>query len=200
MKTTMQSADRARYRRIADLLQEAIMAGSLRPGDRLPSIRMLAQQHAVSVTTAMQACRQLENDMLVEARPKSGYFVRPQTTLHPAPATGGSIPLRIDGTSNVAMHQTVTEVMHLTKASCKVRLDIATGPAEIYPTKKLQQLIASISRRRPELLTDYPTGTGDPELKAQIARRALEAGCRISPAEIIITSGSTESLNLGCAP
>ena len=197
MKNTVPAADHPLYRRLAHLLKEAIVAGTLRPGDRLPSVRQLAQQHDVSLSTAMQACRHLENEALIEARPKSGYFVRGKSVLPGLAQLEATEPLNMGEANSVGIHHAVSEVMHLAKASCKVRLDIATGPPEVYPTKKLQQLIANIIRRRPDILTNYPTGTGDPELKSQIARRALEAGCRLNPEEIIITSGSTESLNLG---
>jgi DNA-binding transcriptional MocR family regulator len=193
-------ADIPLYQQLARHLREAIQAGTLRPGDRLPSVRSLSKQHKVSLTTALQTYRQLENDALVEARPKSGYFVREKGEKEadfPKSAATDDGPPALDEASSVGIHQAISEVMHLAKASCRIRLDIATGPPEVYPTRKLQQIIASITRKRPGILTDYPTGTGDHALKSQIARRALDAGCRINPDEIVITSGSTESLNLG---
>ena len=56
-------------------MAEAIQAGALKAGDRLPSVRRLSTQHRVSIATAVQAYRHLENQRLIEARPKSGYFV-----------------------------------------------------------------------------------------------------------------------------
>src|SRR5258706_9408584 len=50
----------------------------MRPGDRIPSVRRACAQHGVSLTTAVQAYLELENRGLIEARPKSGFFVRPQ--------------------------------------------------------------------------------------------------------------------------
>lgn len=187
MENTISEPGSPLYKRLARHIAAAIDAGSLRPGDRLPSVRHLSKQHKVSLTTALQAYRHLENDLLIEARPKSGYFVRPKQ-----PVRAGLLA----NAGDIRVNQTIFEVMHLASAGCRIRLDIATGPAEVYPTRKLQQLIAAISRRHPEILTNYPTGTGHAEFKAQIARRALDAGCRLTPDEIIITSGSTESLNL----
>src|SRR5581483_5193802 len=63
------------YHALAGRLSQAIRAGSLKAGDRLPSVRQLSQQHQVSIATAVQAYRWLENQRLIEARPKSGYFV-----------------------------------------------------------------------------------------------------------------------------
>jgi NTP pyrophosphatase (non-canonical NTP hydrolase) len=64
------------YRRIADQYRSAIHAGSLRPGDRFPSVRTLMRTHTVSLSTALQACRQLEDEGWLEARARSGYFVQ----------------------------------------------------------------------------------------------------------------------------
>ncbi|WP_459582272.1 GntR family transcriptional regulator [Dickeya oryzae] len=43
---------------------------------RLPSVRSLAQQHGISVTTAMKVLRTLEDEHFALVRPKSGFFCR----------------------------------------------------------------------------------------------------------------------------
>src|SRR6186713_3140077 len=73
------------YHRVAGELAQAIHGGSLRSGDRLPSVRQLCQQHGVSASTATLAYRWLENRALVEARPKSGYFVAQRPSALPEP-------------------------------------------------------------------------------------------------------------------
>ena len=52
----------ALYRRIATQYLDAIRAGSLRAGDRFPSVRQLMRTHEVSLATALQAYRQLEDE------------------------------------------------------------------------------------------------------------------------------------------
>src|SRR5512134_1023709 len=64
------------YEHLADELGQAIDRGALRAGDRLPSVRRLAQERSVSVSTVLEAYLQLENAGLIEVRPKSGHFVR----------------------------------------------------------------------------------------------------------------------------
>src|SRR5215204_3618695 len=68
----------ALYQQVATKLEQLIRTGTLRPGDRIPSVRRASAQHGVSMTTAVQAYIELENRGLIEARPKSGFFVRPQ--------------------------------------------------------------------------------------------------------------------------
>src|SRR6187549_2244568 len=66
------------YEQVAGKIAKLIRAGTLRPGERIPSVRRACAQHGVSLTTAMQAYRLLEDRGLIEARPKSGFFVRAQ--------------------------------------------------------------------------------------------------------------------------
>ena len=63
------------YLQIAQTLAASIRAGVLGRGERLPSLRDLAAQHGVSLSTAVQAYRALEDMRLVETRPRSGFFV-----------------------------------------------------------------------------------------------------------------------------
>lgn len=63
------------YMNLAQLLGTRIEQGLYRPGDRLPSVRSLSQEHGVSLSTVQQAYRHLEDMGLAAPRPKSGYFV-----------------------------------------------------------------------------------------------------------------------------
>src|ERR1700748_1246939 len=55
-----------------------IQSRSLRAGDRMPSVRKFSLQQRVSVPTALQAYVTLETRGLIEARPRSGFYVRPR--------------------------------------------------------------------------------------------------------------------------
>jgi DNA-binding transcriptional regulator YhcF (GntR family) len=56
---------------IARLIKEQV----LKPGERLPSVRMLCQEHGISMNTAKRVFLELEAQSLIEAKPQSGYFV-----------------------------------------------------------------------------------------------------------------------------
>ena len=61
---------------MVDELREAILTGSLRPGDRL-AYRDLAQRFGVSVTPVRIALRELSNEGIVEMRAHTGARVSP---------------------------------------------------------------------------------------------------------------------------
>jgi DNA-binding transcriptional MocR family regulator len=62
--------------------------------------------------------------------------------------------------------------------------------------RKLQRLISSISRRRPELIATYSFPPGDQALRRQIAFYVRDWGVNVKPDEIVITNGCIEALNL----
>ena len=64
------------YEQLADELGVQVARGTLRAGDRLPSVRRLSEERGVSVATVLSAYAILEGRGLTESRPKSGYFVR----------------------------------------------------------------------------------------------------------------------------
>lgn len=63
------------YRQVADAVKEAIAAGALQPGDRLPSVRELADRLGVSVITTRRAYLELEGAGYLRSRPGLGTFV-----------------------------------------------------------------------------------------------------------------------------
>src|ERR1700753_943911 len=64
------------YLQVASGLEKMIGDEVLRIGDKLPSVRMLSEEHGISMGTAFQAYYHLEGKGLIESRPKSGYYVR----------------------------------------------------------------------------------------------------------------------------
>ena len=64
------------YEGVANKIAALILGGTLRPGDKIPSVRKTCAQQKVSVSTVLQAYVELENRGLIEAKPKSGFFVR----------------------------------------------------------------------------------------------------------------------------
>jgi GntR family transcriptional regulator/MocR family aminotransferase len=65
-----------RYREIADDLRNAIAAGKLPRGARLPATRVMAEQLSVSRNTVLAAYEMLAADGVIAARKGSGTIVR----------------------------------------------------------------------------------------------------------------------------
>jgi len=66
------------YQQIAEQLKADILAGKLKEGEYLPSIRALAKDLKISVITTMKAYEQLEAEGLVTAAQGKGFYVNAQ--------------------------------------------------------------------------------------------------------------------------
>jgi DNA-binding transcriptional MocR family regulator len=72
-----------KYKALANRIEQAVQDGELKPGDRLPTHRQLAEQLGVTVGTVTRAYAEAERRRLIEARVGSGTFIRSQN-----PGTG----------------------------------------------------------------------------------------------------------------
>jgi len=182
-----------RYEKLASELEGMMAEGALRHGDRLPSVRRLAQERRLSVTTVVQALRQLEARGLVEARPQSGYFVRRHTPSWAEP--------RSQATPDTAVPVDVTQrLVRVLQAGCKplvAPLAAALPAPGLLPVAALQRLYAGVARRQPKLLEGAShINMDEPALVRQLVRRSLAWGGPLASDEIVITNSCTEALGL----
>ena len=63
------------YAQITRQIKQQILSGALRPGDALPSIRLLAKELRISVITTQRAYEDLERDGFIETVAGKGSFV-----------------------------------------------------------------------------------------------------------------------------
>ncbi len=72
--------DKPIYEQICTQIKNAVLAGELRPGDALPSIRSLAKDLRVSVITTKRAYDELEKDGYLYTVPGKGCYVAEKNT------------------------------------------------------------------------------------------------------------------------
>ena len=185
------------YQRVAHHYRGAIRSGVLTPGTRMPSVRSLTRLHQVSLSTALQACRSLEDEGLLEARPRSGYFVRMPRRAAIPPANEPDTVRALDAAQYVGVHDRVSAFVAQSERHV-VKFDFAAAYAspDAYPAEALKNAAIRALRHRPELLVKPVASPGDPLLRAVLARRALEAGMSLTTDEIMVTHGCIEALNV----
>lgn len=182
-----------RYEKLADDLGGLIAGGMLRVGERLPSVRRLAAERRVSISTAVQALRQLEMRGLVEARPQSGFFVCAKP-LAPAPAGARATPRTPVA---VDLSQRLMEVLHANERPGVAPLGAALPAAALLPIAALSRRYASVARRHSRLLEGSShVDINDPQLVRQLVRRSLAWGGPLDAGEIVITNSCTEAMSL----
>ena len=181
-----------RYERVAAALQQRMDHGLYRTGDRLPSIRELCAEFAVSVSTVQTAYAELESTGLVEARPKSGYFMqaRRRHGLLPAPSRPAQRPL------DVSQWDEVLALVNQAEHEAGLRLGSGSPDLTAVTLKPLRRELSALYRRNEPALDNYDTLAGSLALRRQLARLAGAAGTSLHEDDIVITSGCQESLSI----
>jgi len=183
------------YRQLANHYLDAIRSGTLKTGERFPSIRLMMEKHAVSLSTAVQVCRELEDYGVLEARPRSGNYIRqPDTPVKSAPAAP---PPLLDTGVYVGIHEQVSSVLKASqRATIKVNFASAYCAPELYPLKTLQDNMIKALRHDQHLLDAAGSTCGNSALRNILARRALTTKTHLTADRIVITNGATEAINL----
>ena len=184
----------SKYERVAGEIAHLIDSGTFRPGDAIPSVRELSRQHGVSIATVVQAYYLLEAQGLIEARDRSGFYVR---TARPSALAEPDISAPRSDPTGVSVRDVVAEVsLADTRHPNLVQLGAAHPNTSLGAPKALTRIQASVARRMGHRIGMYDYVPGCEPLRVQIAQRALSSGCRLSPDDVIITTGCTESINL----
>lgn len=179
-------------RRLADQITDAIRTQIgdrlLRPGMRLPPIRGFAEQLGVSRFTVIEAYDRLVAAGLVQSRRGSGFFIAEPAPRSAVPAAEPHIARAFDNAG----------VMREALAADPKRLKVGAG---WLPEDWLDA--PGVRRRLRALATDpglRPCGYGTPEgylpLREQLQICLAERGIVAPPAQILLTHGATQALDL----
>ena len=180
------------YQKVADEIGALISAGTLRAGERVPSVRRLSRQQGVSVSTVLQAYQRLEDIGLIEARPQSGYYVRRRRAEVEEPETSRP-PRRV---LTVEVNALADAMLAHANDPAFVAFGSGCPSPELFPLERVRRVISSVARRDRQALGRYGLPPGSERLRRAVARRALEWGCRIDYRELVTTTGCMEAINL----
>ncbi|WP_242085665.1 GntR family transcriptional regulator [Aestuariivivens sediminis] len=75
MITIKSNIGKAKYKQIVNSIEDAIAAGVIKNGDRLPSINAIKEEHALSRDTVLMAFNELKNRGIIQSIVGKGYFV-----------------------------------------------------------------------------------------------------------------------------
>jgi len=185
--------DDFRYRQIADDLENGIHSGIYAPGQKLPSIRELHRRLNVSISTAYHAYVELETRGVVEARPKSGYYVS-LVSLHKLQSpTVPEIPANPRKVETTGMVNAVLKAIFDPKM---LPLGSSTTCTSLLPWRHFSKIIKSLTAEDIKKAVGYSLTEGHPELRRQLALRAVGELPGISPEDFVITTGCMEAVTL----
>ena len=168
MPTSAASTRQPLYVQIAQDLVALIETRVLQPGQKLPSIRDIAAHRGVSVATAVQALRWLEERHIVQASPRSGYFVCADAR---APALPGTS--RPPKQSMVVHHSSREERLSLPAERLRASFGSASPEDPLFFDEgRIRTAMQQALRKHRHTLIEYSGPSGTPPLRSAIAQRA----------------------------
>ncbi len=192
------------YKQLYERLREAILAGQLEPGTRLPATRTLASELGVSRTTTLLAYQQLALEGYLAGQVGQGTSVArqlPATLMH---RRTKSMPCsRMD--IEVPEVRLAARARSLQQMPYPKRVGQRSGgvfrggePAlDLFPYDIWARLIARRARQSLRAYAQYQPPAGYEPLRAAIAAHSgITRGVRCTPEQIILTAGSQGAMDL----
>lgn len=181
-----------RYLAVARQLRTMLESGTLKPGDKIPSLRKMSGMMGVSVATVSQAYLELEKQGMLESRERSGFYVRDSYRTPPPPDK--VVPVAAPAT--VQRGELIRKVLDTVGRVEILPLGVAEPTPGILPVKALGRAMNSVIQRYGDLVTTYLPIVGDKGLREELARRMQNYGAAVRPDDLLITTGAMEALSV----
>lgn len=179
------------YHRVERHVADMIQSGRFRSGARLPSLRGLATTMGLSIATVSRAYVELERKGIIEARPRSGYFVCQGMRELPVPQARPEPPT---GPRQVTRARLITTLLEAVGNRELIPFGVLCPDESLLPGRALRRILSEVMRTRAAETAAYATIPGDRELRRQIAWRHRECGTGVGAEDILITNGTVEAL------
>ena len=187
------------FRQVYRGLRQAILAGTFRAGDRLPSTREMADELGISRTVVLLAYDQLIAEGFATGRGGSGTYV--------AEGLSGTRPKKLETSTRLrlsrygaAAAEVATSVDFPGRRSRRLRYDFeygGRGDVETFPFEMWRRILLRHVRNAPIRELDYAGAAGSLALREAISvhvRRSRSVAC--DPSQVIIVNGSQQALDL----
>jgi DNA-binding transcriptional MocR family regulator len=181
-----------KYEMLADELESFMRDGTLRPGERLPSVRRTVHARGVSPSTVFEAYYLLERRGAIEARPRSGYFVKARRDPVAAPELVRPRP----GARKVEISDLAVGILSSLRDRDVIPLGSAFPDPAMFPLEALARGMAARMRRLQPHRIVADLSPGNEDLRRQLALRYVNSGLAVPAHEIVVTSGAMEALTL----
>jgi len=178
---------KTRVKEMAANLRRRIVAGTLGPGDHMPSVRELARASGVSAFTAARVYDLLVAEGLVDARRGAGYYVAQRASqLNRRPSIGPE-PL-------------ADSIWTLRRSyeSRLVRLDVGCGwlPPQWLFAEGVRTALTRVARKPSAYAGRYGSVYGLRALRRQITMRLSQQAIDCTEEQVVLTQGASQGLEL----
>lgn len=173
------------YIQLANHIKQEILCGRIKPKEKLPSKRNLANHLGLSINTIQSAYEQLSAEGYVESKPRKGLFV-----------TNVNHDLKINQNKSSEKVDSKTKIIQE-----KPMIDFNSGKVDLqmFPYSKWRKLTLESLYEDKGKLFYMGNPQGELYLREQIAAHLYASrGVRCSPEQIVIGAGTQVLLGLLC--
>jgi GntR family transcriptional regulator / MocR family aminotransferase len=178
--------------------RQAILSGSFRSGEKLPSTRDVAEQLELSRTVVLLAYDQLLAEGFAVGRAGSGTYVATGLSLHPPDPSRDLARLRISRFGSVSA--AAWSKMNVPRRRARaLPYDFAYGRSDLetFPFEMWRRILLQQARKTRVAELDYGAAAGHTRLREVISahlRRSRAVVC--DPSQVLIVNGSQQALDL----
>ncbi|MDQ0304757.1 PLP-dependent aminotransferase family protein [Ancylobacter polymorphus] len=171
-------------------IRRLIASQSLLPGDKLPSIRKLAREKAVSPSTVVEAYDRLAAEGLIRPRAGSGFYV-----------AAGAPPGRA-GDTHAPLDRAVDPFWVSRQSLDAGRETLRPGcgwlPPAWMPLAAIRRALRATAKTADATLVEYGSTRGSPALRRLLVRPFAAEGIEAGPEDVLLTSSGTQAIDLIC--
>ncbi|MGK5506537.1 PLP-dependent aminotransferase family protein [Brevibacillus formosus] len=155
-----------KYEVVKESIKEQLLTHTIKPGEKLPSIRTASERWACSMNTAIRAYQELEKEHLIYSIPKSGYYA----VLRPL------------------QRASYTEE--------RIDFMTASPDSEVMPFKDFQHCLNRAIELYEDQLFSYSDPQGFFSLRRALESHLAQSQVFASPSQICVVSGAQQALHL----
>src|ERR1700757_1360373 len=189
------------YIQLRDQLRSLVHAGDLRPGDRIPASRELAQMLGVHRTTVANAYAELESEGLIQGHVGRGTFIKSngnglKITPPPPPVLNGGSGIRWELLFADERGEEVLSRLTASAPENSLSFVMARPAQEFFPIEDLQICVSSVLRREATDVLNLGPSDGYAPLKEALLEMLKGDSIPARDENLLITDGCQQSLDL----
>ncbi len=180
------------YQQVGQKLYQQVIQHA-NPDQKLPSLRLVAKQFNISLSSAQSAYQYLIDQGLVMVRPRSGYYL-PETVSHGQ--LQPQIPAANPAAERVKVSNLVIRMLSMGREHPLINLGTAVPEPALLPLDALAKIQRQISRKPQWAYGGYSPSGGEPLLQQALAQHLYQQDIQCLPEDLLITNGCTEALRI----
>ena len=182
-----------KYEMISSYYESLIKEGTLKAGEKMPSLRKVCSEKKISMATAELAYAMLISKELIVSKPKSGFIVTNfrLTKARLPKASNPQTKALNSGPEDVAIN-----IYDTINQNDFIQLSLGIPALNSLPVEALKKCLKQTITINNNDTIQYERTEGNDLLRYQIAKRFIPVSCNVTKEDVVTTSGCINSLSL----